>query len=81
MEAGGSGGRHGARWRDQRRWRRRARCDKEELPVGAVRSTTHEGWPAGGADAVVPCASRSLMVVEHRSASCGLAWFHVPAEV
>jgi hypothetical protein len=41
--------------------------------VGAVRSTTHEGWPAGGADAVVPRASRSLMVVEHRSASCGLA--------
>lgn len=43
----GGGGQLGGTRRG-RQWRRRARCE-EELSVGAVRSTTHEGcWPGGG---------------------------------
>uniref|UniRef100_A0A0E0PIN0 Uncharacterized protein n=1 Tax=Oryza rufipogon TaxID=4529 RepID=A0A0E0PIN0_ORYRU len=54
-------------------WWRHARCEEEELPMGAVRSTTHRGRPAGGADAVVPHVGRGWMVVEHRGASRRLA--------
>ena len=46
-------------WHERRgrRWRRRPRCE-EELPVGVARSSAHEGWPAGGAGAVVPHVGR-----------------------
>jgi hypothetical protein len=66
-----AGGWLGAMRRGQQ-WRRPTRCE-EELPVGAVRSTAHEGWPAGGAGAVVPHVGRGWTVVEHRGASRGLA--------
>ncbi len=41
--------------------------------MGAVRSTVHEGWPAGGAGAVVPHVGRGWTVVEHRGIRRGLA--------
>nr|BAC83051.1 hypothetical protein [Oryza sativa Japonica Group] len=54
-------------WRERRgrRWRRRPRCE-EEQPVGVVRSSAHEGWPAGDAGARVPHVGRACVVVEHR---------------
>lgn len=55
-----AGGWLGAMRRGQQ-WRRPTRCE-EELPVGAVRSTAHEGWPAGGAGVVVPHVGRGWTV-------------------
>nr|AAO34492.1 hypothetical protein [Oryza sativa Japonica Group] len=78
---GGVGGRLGARgatdggrpaWRERRgrRWRRRPRCEEEQL-VGVARSSAHEGWPAGDAGAGVPHVGRACVVVEHRCVSRG----------
>lgn len=69
----GGGGQLGGTRRG-RQWRRRARCE-EELSVGAVRSTTHEGcWRGGGGSRCSsPRVGRGLTVVEHRIVNHGLA--------
>uniref|UniRef100_A0A0E0G5M5 Uncharacterized protein n=1 Tax=Oryza nivara TaxID=4536 RepID=A0A0E0G5M5_ORYNI len=63
------------RWqrRPARREEAQPAAEEEEMLMGAVRSTVHEGWPAGGAGAVVPHVGRGWTVVEHRGIRRGLA--------